>query len=182
MSQQQDVILIARLKSYDAAAFDELYQKYFKLLCAGAYLLIKNEGDAKDLVQNLFLDIWEKKLFEHFHQDVKGYLFLSVKNRCLNYIKSRKVKDRRTATFKIISQMQHTVSEDELDMTDCSEKLQHLLSDMKGQKKAALTMVYFNGKKYKEAADEMGIGINSLKTHLKSALKTLRIGMIDKND
>jgi RNA polymerase sigma-70 factor (ECF subfamily) len=52
---------------------------------------------------------------------------------------------------------------------------------MKGQKLTAVKMVYLEGKKYKDAANEMGISVNSLKTHLKSALKMLRLGLKEKN-
>ncbi|MCD2425800.1 sigma-70 family RNA polymerase sigma factor [Niabella pedocola] len=180
MSQQQDILLIDRLKENDNAAFDELYLKYFKVLCANAFFFLRNENEAKDLVQTLFLDIWEKKLYEHFHKDVKGYLFFAVKNRCLNFIKSRKVKDARAEMFNRFQGASLQKPEEPEDMTGHQDRLESLLADMKGQKKAALTMVYFKEKKYSEAAEELGIGVNSLKTHLKSALKTLRLGMIGK--
>lgn len=178
MLPQQDAILLARLRNNDVDAFDELYLKYFKLLCASAYFLLKNEGEAKDIVQNLFVDIWEKKLFNNFHDDVKGYLFLSVKNRCLNLIKSGKVKKRREE-WSAVGQA-HCTDTEQPDETDYSEKLKYVLANMKGQKQRAVRMVYLDGKKYKDAAQQMGISVNSLKTHLKSALKTLRIGMGDK--
>ncbi|WP_018631002.1 sigma-70 family RNA polymerase sigma factor [Niabella aurantiaca] len=177
MSQQQDTLLVLRLKENDIAAFDELYLKYFKVLCANAFFFLRNESEAKDLVQTLFLDIWEKKIYEHFHKDVKGYLFLAVKNRCLNSIKSSKVKDARVEQFSRYYGDQMQGQQDTGDLPDYQDRLEALLSDMKGQKKAALNMVYFKDKKYSEAARELGIGVNSLKTHLKSALKTLRLGM-----
>jgi len=177
MSQQQDILLISRLKENDVAAFDELYLKYFKVLCANAFFFLRDESEAMDLVQTLFLDIWEKKMYEHFQKDVKGYLFLAVKNRCLNLIKSRAVKNARAELFNRFQQEQLRDPETAGDAPDHHDQLTSLLSDMRGQKKAALTMVYFKDKKYSEAAREMGIGINSLKTHLKSALKTLRLGM-----
>lgn len=181
MPQEQDVILIARLRNNDMDAFDELYLKYFKLLCASAYFFLNNESEAKDVVQNLFIDIWERKLFQNFHDDVKGYLFLSVKNRCLNLLKSQKVKGRKEDAIIAEGQTFYTNFEEEQSVPDCNEKLQYLLSNMKGQKQAAVRIVYLDGKKYKDAAHEMGISINSLKTHLKSALKMLRMGMGDKN-
>src|SRR5580765_3257294 len=100
LQQDDDSILVARLKDNDMTAFDALYLKYFKLLCASAFFFIKNESEAKDLVQALFLDIWERKLYEHFHKDVKGYLFLAIKNRCFNFLKSQKVKDSRLEQLK----------------------------------------------------------------------------------
>jgi RNA polymerase sigma-70 factor (ECF subfamily) len=180
MAQQQDALLIERLKQNDLSAFDELYLKYFKLLCANAYLYLKNEGDAKDLVQNLFMDIWDKKLYLNFHNDVKGYLLLAINNRCLNFIKKQKVQQKKAHNFNVLNESHpDEIDEDEQKMR--REQLKGMLSDMKGQKKAAITMVYLNGKKYNEAAEGMGIGVNSLKTHLKAALKKLREGMKTKN-
>ena len=177
MSQQQDVSLTERLKENDLAAFDELYLKYFKLLCANAYFFLKSESDAKDLVQNLFMDIWDKKLYLNFHNDIKGYLFLAVKNRCLNLIKKQKVQEAKTQGFNMSGITNDNETTDEEEQGGLHEKLYDVLSNMKGQKKAAITMVYFNDKKYSEAAEGMGIGVNSLKTHLKTALKKLREGM-----
>lgn len=182
MPDQGDDIIVSRLKNNDIAAFDELYLKYFKLLCASAYFFIKDEGDAKDLVQNLFIDIWEKKLFKHFNRDVKGYLYQSVKNRCLNYIKGQKVNQRRSDAFQLIEKERLTNYGNEDSLAEHNEQLLKLLSNMKGQKKTALNKVYFNDKKYREAADEMGISINSFKTHLKSALKILKTGIINKKN
>ena len=177
MSQQQDVSLTERLKENDLAAFDELYLKYFKLLCANAYFFLKSESDAKDLVQNLFMDIWDKKLYLNFHNDIKGYLFLAVKNRSLNLIKKQKVQEAKKQGFNMSGITNDNEITDEEEQGRFHEKLYDVLSNMKGQKKAAITMVYFNDKKYSEAAEGMGIGVNSLKTHLKTALKKLREGM-----
>ena len=180
MLPQGDVILVERLKNEDIGAFDDLYLKYFKLLCTSAYFFLKNENDAKDVVQNLFVDIWEKKLFNNFHNDVKGYLFLAIKNRCLNRLKSQSVQERRTD--RVVSVETATIQEQGQQVQPDEEaELWQVLNSMKGQKLTAVKMVYLEGKKYKEAANAMGISVNSLKTHLKSALKMLRLGMKEKN-
>lgn len=181
MPQQQDEFIVERLKSNDLAAYDELYLKYFKLLCASAYFLLKSESDAKDLVQNLFMDIWDKKLYLHFHNDVKGYLLLAIKNRSLNFIKKQKVAEKRAHGFTMVCDTQENEVTDEDTQEKLRDKLNDMLSNMKGQKRAAITMVYFNDKKYSEAAEGMGIGVNSFKTHLKAAIKKLREGMNPKN-
>lgn len=180
MLPQGDVILVERLKNKDFSAFDELYLKYFKLLCTSAYFFLKNESDAKDVVQNLFVDIWEKKLYNNFHNDVKGYLFLAVKNRCLNRIKSQAVQDKRKEIAMSVGAALEQ-EQDPLPQPDVEAALREMLHTMKGQKLTAVKMVYLEGKKYKDAANEMGISVNSLKTHLKSALKMLRLGLKEKN-
>jgi len=172
MSAHQDIQLLYRLKIGDLTAFDELYLKYYKLLCASAYFFLKSEQEAKDLVQTLFLDIWDKKLYEHFHCDIKGYLFRAIKHRCLNHLKWQKVQHRR---YKGYAELQHQAGPAAMETPpDSYQRLHTALDDMPVQKKAAIQMVYMHGKRYQDAADAMRISINSLKTHLKSGLKLLR--------
>jgi RNA polymerase sigma-70 factor (family 1) len=172
MSSQQDIALISRLKEGDLTAFDELYLKYYTLLCASAYLFLKNRQEAKDLVQSLFLDIWDRRLYVHFHDDIKGYLFLAVKNRCINYLKKQRVQDR---TKKGYAAWQEEAGMEEMSYEEEDYgKLQAALEEMPDQKKRAIQMVYIHGKRYQDAADSMRISINSLKTHLKTGLKLLR--------
>ena len=172
MPQQQDIQIVKQLKQGDLSAFDSLFIKYYKLLCASAYFLLKDEQEAKDLVQTLFLDIWEKKLYLHFHDEIKGYLYRAVKNRCLNEISKQKTRDKNNKAFADL-QDQKSSPHDEVT-SDYYGQIQNTLEGMAGQKKVAIQMVYVKGKKYQEAANEMGISMNSFKTHLKSGLKILR--------
>ena len=141
------------------------------MLCLNAYWFLHNEQEAKDIVQTFFLDIWDKKLYTNFNGDVKGYLHTAVKNRCLNYMKKQKVYLEKQETFQ---HMQDEVENTTTDTPDYYKQLSTSLNDMGGQKRVAIQMVYLQGKKYQEAADEMGISINSFKTHLKNGLKVLR--------
>ena len=166
--------LLDRLKNGDLRAFDALYKKYFKLLVVSAFYFLKDENEAYDVTQNLFMDIWEKKLYENFHEDLKGYLFLAIRNRCFNAIKARERKIEQQLEYQLL--YADRFIEEDLEGADgnYSFLLSQLMERLKGQRKTALNLVYFQKKKYSEAAEEMGIGVNSLKTHLKSALKVLR--------
>ena len=175
MPLSQDIALVNRLKGGDLSAFDELYLKYYTLLCTSAFFFLKNGAEAKDLVQSLFLDIWDRQLYLHFHDDIKGYLFLATKNRCLNYLKREKVQGRHRKGYAALQE--EGVPADQAygeGATDYHQRLQSLLEQMPEQKKTAIQMVYIHGKRYQDAADAMRISINSLKTHLKTGLKVLR--------
>ena len=173
MEHLQSSVLIHRLKEGDPRAFDELYLKYFKLLCASAYFILKNENEAKDLVQGFFLDILEKRLFLSWQEDIKGYLFISIKNRCLNRLRSLRVHEARKEGYH---KWQDEEQQPELgeEGQPYQQRMETIMESLRGQKKVALEMVYVHDKKYKEAASEMGISVNSFKTHLKGAIKTLR--------
>jgi len=170
MACQHDTALISRLKGGDLTAFDELYLKYYTLLCASAYFFLKNGQEAKDLVQSLFLDILDRQLYIHFHDDIKGYLFLAVKHRCINHLKKQRVQDR---TRRGYAAWQEDLEETGYEEGDYG-RLRAALEEMPDQKKRAIQMVYIHGKRYQDAADSMRISINSLKTHLKTGLKLLR--------
>ena len=172
MLANQDIQLLNRLRKGDLTAFDELYLKYYKVLCASAYFFLKSEQEAKDLVQTLFLDIWDKKLYDQFHNDIKGYLFLAVKHRCLNHIRWQKAQHLRHRGY---AELQDETGPAGMEaVSDSYHRLHTVLDDMPAQKKAAIQMVYMHGKRYQDAADAMRISINSLKTHLKTGLQLLR--------
>ena len=171
MPSPQDIALISRLKEGDLSAFDELYLKYYTLLCTSAFFFLKNGPEAKDLVQNLFLDIWDKQLYLHFHDDIKGYLFLAIKNRCINYLKKQRVQERHERGYSVL---QEDADPGMMSREEHYQRLHVALEEMPDQKKTAIQMVYIHGKRYQDAADAMRISINSLKTHLKTGLKFLR--------
>ena len=172
---QQDTHIVERLKQGDLSAYDALYIKYYKLLCVNAYFFLKDEQDAKDLVQIFFIDIWEKKIYLQFHDDIKGYLYRAIKNRCFNHISKQNTRDKNHSAF---AELQDKIIWDSNEkVPDHIGQLNNTLQNISCQKRAAVEMVYIKGKKYQEAADEMGISINSFKTHLKSGLKILRYGL-----
>ena len=89
-----------RLKEGDESAFEALFEKYYKMLCINAYWFLQQEQEAKDLVQTFFMDIWDKKLYNNFQGDVKGYLHTAVRNRCLNHLKKQRIRlDHHEAFF-----------------------------------------------------------------------------------
>jgi RNA polymerase sigma-70 factor (ECF subfamily) len=174
MQQQQDIQIIEQLKNGNLSAFDSLFEKYYKLLCVSAYFFLKDEQEAKDLVQTFFLDIWEKRLYMNFQGEIKGYLYRAVKNRCINEISKQKTRHKNYKAFADL-QDEKSSPHDEV-IPDFYGQMQKTLEGMAGQKRIAIQMVYMKGKQYQEAADEMDISINSFKTHLKSGLKILRSG------
>lgn len=178
MQYQPDIQLVQRLKDGDVAAYDELFMKYHKLLCLNAFWFLRSEQEANDLVQTFFLDIWDKKLYLHFEGDIRGYLHQAVKNRCLTLLK--KQKNERENKFAFTQLQDVTIATSTEPSMDYYSQLSTALNDMAVQKRAAIHMVYMQGKRYQEAADEMGISINSFKTHLKRGLKVLRQVIVHK--
>ena len=172
MSTIQDKILLDELKAGNALAYEVLFKKYYKLLSIQAFYIINDETDAEDLVQNLFLEIWERELYHNINSSLKSYLQMTVKNRCLKILAQRKTMLKRIDNYTY--SIAHPEAQDPEELQCSENKINNVLKELPRQRQQAFTLVYLKDKKYRETADEMGISINSVKSHLKLAIVELR--------
>lgn len=172
MTDQDHQQLLTAFKEGDEAAFEQVFKQYFNPLRLQAYLILKNGEEAEDQVQQLFLDIWNKRLYRSVHQSLKSYLHASIRNRCLNCLTKSSVENRKRLEYAA-----HTAVdffEEERDRPAQTGVLA-ILRELPEQRLKAFHLVHLENKRYDEAAAEMGISVNSLKSHLKLAVKFLRV-------
>lgn len=173
ISELTDSKLLAQLKNGDSRAYDQIFLKYYKVLCVSAYFFLKDDQGAKDLVQTFFVEMWEKKLYLNLEGEMRGYLMRAVQNRCLNFIRKEVSDHKKRMGFYDVCVIDADSVEQQIPES-LYRKLSKALHGLPKQRQTALQMVYFEKKKYQEAATVMGISINSLKTHLKIGIKNLR--------
>ena len=86
-----DQELFARLRAGEAPALDELFRRHYADLCRVALRFVNNEQEAEDIVQELFVSIWEKRATQREDLSAVGsYLRRATRNRSLNYLRDRK--------------------------------------------------------------------------------------------
>ncbi|MHA4843782.1 RNA polymerase sigma factor [Flavitalea antarctica] len=170
MFSQDQTELLVRFRTGDKAAFEQVFKLYLKPLRLNAFLILKNEQEAEDMVQQLFLDIWNQQLYRNIEKSVKAYLHTSIRHRCLNYLK---LLGKQTKNLKDYAGQLETENVDgELSP---SPQLLSVLDGLPTQQFRAFHLIHLENKRYQDAAEEMGISINSVKSHLKLAVKFLRI-------
>lgn len=175
--EHDDQIFLDKLKGGDQLAYELVFKKYYKMLATKAYFMLGDEMEAEDLVQNLFISIWQKGCFRAINTSVKAYLLRSVHNQCLMSLRNKKVSERRLNEY---TEAQSWTEEDmETEQPDYEGKLELIFEQLPAQRQKAFKLVYLEDRKYKEAAEEMGISVNSIKTHLKLAVKTLQKKLIN---
>jgi RNA polymerase sigma-70 factor (ECF subfamily) len=168
-----DSQIIEQLQAGDKEAFEAVFKKYYKLLNVSAFYILQDEMEAEDIVQGFFVDLWEKQLFTGINSSLKAYLTTAIRNRCLKKVESATRVQKKLVDYK------YTLTEvEEEEETPVPEIYpEKMLADLSIQRLQAFNLVHYENKKYKDAALEMGISINSLKTHLKLAIKTLKEGL-----
>ena len=93
-SKYADPILLNLLKEDDQLAYTEIFKRYSKILINHAYKILENQDEANDVVQEVFLTIWNKRHELAVTGSLSSYLYKAVKNRVLNHIAHEKVVSR----------------------------------------------------------------------------------------
>jgi RNA polymerase sigma-70 factor, ECF subfamily len=174
LTGEEEKQLLERALRGDTEAFENIYRSYVKELCAFAAYYVKSFDAAQDIVQNLFLLLWERKETIRIDGFLKTYLFTSVRNLSLNFLKHQ-TADRISSNtysmlFSIPSATPHEIAEhQELDVliTQALEKI---------PERCRIVFIlsrYFN-MKYIEIAEILGISVKTVDAHMVKAVKSLR--------
>lgn len=174
--EQEDTLLLQQIQNGSILAYEHLFKKYYKALILQAKLILNEEMEAEDLVQNLFVKMWQKNIFTSVNSSIKAYLQRAVRNECLHILEKKKVHERKMLQY--VASLEQSIENNTLEVKEAQARIEKVLKDLPMQRLKAFKLVYFERKKYQEAANEMGISINSIKTHLKLAIKYLQQKMI----
>ncbi len=156
--------------------FKNLYDSYYLELVGFAEAILFDRDEAEDVVQEVFCYLWDNRRSVYISSNLKSYLFTSVKNRSLNRIKRVKLLDQHSDRIK-----EAYLFSLNIDPSTDEKRLQRIykLSESFPEKMGRVFFLRIReGKRYEEIADEMGISINSVKTHLKRAFNILRKSLL----
>jgi RNA polymerase sigma-70 factor (ECF subfamily) len=172
-----DDLLVRLLKDKNAKAYTYLFNRYYKVLTTQASYILKDKMEAEDQVQNLFVEIIDGKLGVNVNFSLQAYLKTCVYHKCLMVLN----KDKRHKKYldQYSGSVSPAVTYDYFQRPESQSNIDQLLKGLSIQRLQVCKLVYLEHKKYKEAAVEMGITINSVKTHLRLANKNLKDRLID---
>jgi RNA polymerase sigma-70 factor (ECF subfamily) len=161
------------ISSVNKDAFEKLFKEYFKPLTSFAYKFVKDIDDAKSIVHDVFMKLWEKKDEIDMNRSVKSYLFTSVNNRSLNFIRDHK----KFADDEFIMDIQYEENwepANEMTAQEIQNKVDETLESISPKVKQVFEMSRNEGLKYKEIAEKLNISVKTVETHMSTALKALR--------
>jgi len=171
MDAEEDLIL-ARIKKRDKEAFRYLYEYYFAKMVLFAESYLYDEEEARDLVQDLFFHLWNHAGTLQVTTSVKAYLFTSVRNRCLNAIRDRKIRDEHNN--KLVEAQLFSGTEDVVIDEDVHRRLQEALDALPDKCREIILLKVVEGKKNKEIAEQLNIAETTVKTQVQRAYRMLR--------
>ena len=172
--------MIAQLKLRNRQAYYKLFQTYYKQLVRYAEGIIYDADNAKDIVQDLFVFIWDNAESVDINSSIKGYLFRSVRNRCLNEIKSLGINaNRNLLYFEGLSDFENLDEVADKVFEFKTDAILKAVKSLPSKMRKIFEMKYFQKQKYKNIAETLGISENTVKTHLMRAKEKLRSELSD---
>ena len=166
------------------ANFDDLYRKFHHLLLRFTLKFVEDESEALDLVQDIFITVWEKgKYNEEDEGKVKAYLFALTKNSCLNYLKHKVVvrKFEHDAALRL-QQMEaahYQSGEKSLIEKEGVQQIEDAINSLSDIYKEVIVLGRLEGLKNSEIAEQLKIPIRTVETRIFRALNMLkkRVGL-----
>lgn len=168
-----DKELFLAIKCGNKDAFEQLFKKYYAGLCSFCGTILDDQIQAEDVVQDLFVYLWNNRKVVNVEGPVKTYLFSSVKKRALNVLKHRAVeRNHSVLLMEFLKELSVSgYSEEEMFQM---EKIRHIIENLSPQCRIVFTMSCLDGTKYKEIADELDISVNTVKSHITKAYREIR--------
>ncbi len=173
----EDRLLLNEIKQRNRKVFEALFYEYYPPLVRFAENFVFDPNVCEDLVQNLFLQFWEKASELEIRQSLKAYFYKSVRNRCYNYLRDLKVADKHKLLFVEASLSQNFP--DFFDDVEIMREVEKSIADLPDQMRELFLQKYRDGKKIREIAEINGISENTVKTQLLRAKDRLRQKLLD---
>ncbi|SDC98191.1 RNA polymerase sigma factor [Niabella drilacis] len=168
-------VLLGRIVSGDERAFRQLYNRYHQQIYAIGYYLSRSQTIAEDIVQDVFLKIWDKRAELREVRQFEGWLKIIVKNHTLNVLE-KAAKERLTRKVQQEQEraaLAETLLAPKLEQKEINHLIQKAIDRLPPQQKKAYLLSRQEGFKVAEIAEIMDLSIYTVKNHLKVATASI---------
>ena len=153
--------------------FEQLFREHYRTLCFYANVVTRDMEAAEDIVQDVFVKCWAAVQGGNLEIQQEHYLYRSVKNAALNYLKAKKVRKDYADDYEA----SHTAAEPEPNLLVAAEtraRIMEAIDRLPPQCRKVFLMCVLEDKSYKETAEHLNISVNTVKTQMTKAFSTLR--------
>lgn len=173
-SRVSDNDLLRQIAGGNTNAFEMLFKEHYENLCRYACTFVRDSDEAEDIVQKTFVTLWEKKSNIEVESSVKSYLYGAVRNTALNNIKHRQVRQKHASTVTVADHVHNESAHDHLVSEELNGKINSAIELLPEQCRKVFKMSRFEGLKYSEIADQLGISVKTVENQMGKALRRMR--------
>ncbi|MEB2774678.1 RNA polymerase sigma-70 factor [Algoriphagus sp. D3-2-R+10] len=165
-------LLVREIQKRNKEVFEALFRDFYPGLIRYAEGFVFDDKICEDIVQNIFIHIWERAEFLTINTSIKSYLYSAVKNRCFNYLRNLKVKDRHNLLY-----LEACLNDTNVDFgdTEILSKIEEAIDNLPPKMANIFKLKYLNEKSIREIATELDVSENTVKTQLLRSKEKLRV-------
>jgi RNA polymerase sigma-70 factor (ECF subfamily) len=165
---------VNREQLLDKATFEFLFRSEFKGLCFLALQFTKDYDTAREITQEAFISLWEKRDIIDLSKPVKSYLSTTVRNKCLNYLRNNKKFNREILDIEGLLADKTYDQPDRLVEEEVREKIESAIKGLPEKCREIFVLNRYENLKYQEIADRLGISVKTVETQMSKALQHMR--------
>ena len=167
------------LPLHDEKSFEQLFRIQYAPLCAYARRYIHDPDESEEVVQDVFVNLWQKRGTIEITSTIESYLFRAVRNTCLNLLKHFKVREKHKDGITASYDHYGDRANDLVLEIELINHIENLISGLPTERQKVFKMSRFEEMKYKEIAEELGISVKTVEAQMGKALKYLRENLGD---
>jgi RNA polymerase sigma-70 factor (ECF subfamily) len=169
-----DIDLHQRILNGEKSSFKDLFEKYYPDLVRFVYLYVQDRDSAEDIVQEFFVQFWIKRQEKNISKSVKSYLYRSVRNKALNYLRDKKNDIPINSEANLFSSSASKEDDIYFDYEIIRREVKSAIESLPEKCKQIFNLSRNDNLTYKEIAEELNISTKTVESQMSIALNKLR--------
>ncbi len=175
-------VLLGRLAEGDAPAFTALYEKYSLKLYANIFRLVKSEDTAKEILQELFLKIWELRGQIDPEKSFKSFLYKIAGNLVYDHFRKVSRDKRLSDNLLYLLEEEYSHSEESIIYNESLELLNMAINRLPEMRRRVYVLGKMEGKTYEEISAQLGISHSTISDHIVKANRFIKTYLTSRTD
>ncbi|MFA6945710.1 MAG: RNA polymerase sigma-70 factor [Pedobacter sp.] len=167
--------LLDLIKSGDERAFAEIYERYWGLMFHHVLKMTGDKDETKDLVQEIFTNLWLNIGHIEPGTSLAAYLYVSARNKVINLVRHDRVKKNYLTSLSIFCDNNHDTTLEQLTAKDLSIAIEREIQNLPCKMREIFELSRKHYRSHKEIADELHISDKTVKKQINNAIKILRL-------
>ena len=156
-----------------------LFRSHFTSLCFFAQKYVKDSDTAREIVQEAFLSLWEKRHTIDMDRQVKSYLAMIIHNKCTNYLRDHRKFDTNILEIENLLDVPEYESTDSLVTGELKVKIDSAINELPEKCREIFVLNRYDNLKYQEIADKLQISVKTVETQMSRALQHMRLRLAE---
>lgn len=162
--------LLEQIQGGNHAAYEQVFRSYYERLCNYAHQLMQDQDEAEEMVQEVFVKIWDKRENLVVNFSLKSYLYKAVYNTCLN-----RLKQMKNSKASMVENLPQSISDNgNIMIRELEKNIGQAIEKLPEQCRIIFKLSRFEELKYAEIAEHLNLSVKTVENQMGKALRVLR--------